>query len=126
MAWLYLSSISLPSPYTQVRLPPGNYFGITAQTGDLSDNHDIYSFKVSDPTPMPRHEMLELQKRIAADVEAGYNVPLKTDPQYADEEPGMSWGLAIFSIVALVAAIIGVFVFLTKATSGSGRPTLPI
>ena len=75
---------------------------------------------------MPRHEMLELQKRIAADVEAGYNTPPKTDPQYADEEPGMSWGLAIFCIIALVAAIIGVFVFLTKATSGSGRPTLPI
>lgn len=29
-----------------VRLPTGYYFGATAATGDLSDNHDIISMKV--------------------------------------------------------------------------------
>lgn len=28
-----------------VRLPTGYYFGASAETGDLSDNHDIQSFK---------------------------------------------------------------------------------
>lgn len=31
-----------------VELPTGYYFGISATTGDLSDNHDIYSFKFYD------------------------------------------------------------------------------
>ena len=31
-----------------VELPTGYYFGVSATTGDLSDNHDIYSFKFYD------------------------------------------------------------------------------
>lgn len=30
----------------RVTLPSGFYFGATAATGDLADNHDIISFKV--------------------------------------------------------------------------------
>lgn len=30
----------------EVRLPTGYYFGITATTGDLSDNHDILSIRL--------------------------------------------------------------------------------
>jgi mannose-binding lectin 2 len=32
-----------------ISLPRGFYFGLSAATGDLVDNHDILSFKVSDP-----------------------------------------------------------------------------
>jgi lectin, mannose-binding 2 len=32
-----------------VRLPRGHYFGVTAATGDLADNHDIISIKVRLP-----------------------------------------------------------------------------
>lgn len=31
-----------------VELPTGYYFGLSATTGDLSDNHDIHSFKFFD------------------------------------------------------------------------------
>jgi len=33
-----------------VMLPAGYYFGVSAATGDLSDNHDIYSFTTYDPS----------------------------------------------------------------------------
>lgn len=36
-----------------VQLPTGYYFGVSATTGDLSDNHDIYFFKFYDLDPVP-------------------------------------------------------------------------
>jgi mannose-binding lectin 2 len=33
----------------KVRIPKGYYFGLSAATGDLADNHDVISFKVIDP-----------------------------------------------------------------------------
>lgn len=36
-----------------VRLPTGYYFGASATTGDLSDNHDIISFKFYELDPVP-------------------------------------------------------------------------
>lgn len=35
-----------------VKLPTGYYFGMTATTGDLSDNHDIISFKFYELEPI--------------------------------------------------------------------------
>lgn len=35
----------------RVVLPTGYYFGASAETGDLSDNHDILSFKFYEITP---------------------------------------------------------------------------
>lgn len=37
---------------TGVRLPTGYFFGLSANTGDLSDNHDILSFKFYDLDPI--------------------------------------------------------------------------
>lgn len=34
-----------------VRLPTGYYFGASAETGDLSDNHDVITFKFFEITP---------------------------------------------------------------------------
>lgn len=34
-----------------VRLPTGYYFGASAETGDLSDNHDIMTFRFYEVTP---------------------------------------------------------------------------
>lgn len=36
-----------------VKLPTGYYFGASATTGDLSDNHDIISFKFYELEPIP-------------------------------------------------------------------------
>lgn len=38
-----------------VKLPRGYYFGTTAATGDLADNHDILAIKVSSKPPTPKH-----------------------------------------------------------------------
>lgn len=40
---------------TGVRLPTGYFFGLSANTGDLSDNHDILSFKFYDLDPITDH-----------------------------------------------------------------------
>lgn len=34
-----------------VKLPTGYYFGASATTGDLSDNHDIYAFRFYETSP---------------------------------------------------------------------------
>ena len=31
----------------QVLLPPGNYFGVSASTGDSPDHHQLFSFKIT-------------------------------------------------------------------------------
>lgn len=36
---------------TGVRLPTGYYFGASAETGDLSDNHDLVGFKFYEISP---------------------------------------------------------------------------
>ena len=38
----------LCSSVAGVRLPTNYYFGFSASTGDLSDNHDVISFKIYD------------------------------------------------------------------------------
>lgn len=48
----------------RVHLKRGGFFGVTAATGDLADNHDMISFKVNDPTPMSAAEELDIQRRI--------------------------------------------------------------
>lgn len=37
---------------SNVKLPTGYYFGASATTGDLSDNHDIISFKFYEIEPL--------------------------------------------------------------------------
>ncbi len=39
----------------RVRLPLGYYFGLSAATGDLADNHDIVSFKARAPFSLASH-----------------------------------------------------------------------
>merc|ERR1711916_91166 len=39
-----------------VNLPPNYYFGISAATGDLADNHDVISVRTSDPPPLTEGE----------------------------------------------------------------------
>eukprot|EP00730_Choanoeca_flexa_P014770 TRINITY_DN6578_c0_g1_i2.p1 TRINITY_DN6578_c0_g1~~TRINITY_DN6578_c0_g1_i2.p1 ORF type:complete len:370 (+),score=101.47 TRINITY_DN6578_c0_g1_i2:67-1176(+) len=39
-----------------VYLPPGYYFGLSAATGDLADNHDIIWVQTADPAPLTEEE----------------------------------------------------------------------
>lgn len=50
-----------------VKLPTGYFFGASAETGDLSDNHDIFSFKLYEITPtnvsVPQNILLIIENK---------------------------------------------------------------
>lgn len=45
-----------------VQLPTGYFFGVSATTGDLSDNHDIYFLKFYDLDNSPNVSLTQLYK----------------------------------------------------------------
>ncbi|KAF2363153.1 Legume-like lectin [Trinorchestia longiramus] len=47
-----------------VKLPTGYYFGVSAVTGDLCDNHDVISIKTYDLVPLEGDESLEDRSRV--------------------------------------------------------------
>jgi hypothetical protein len=94
----------------QVKLPKGYHFGLSAATGDLADNHDMISFKVSDPQPMDDEEREELAKRVQIDREAGVETEVHHDPQYENEEQTVGTPIPLhYSLLAIVgcAVIVG-------------------
>uniref|UniRef100_A0A3B4TKB2 Lectin, mannose-binding 2-like a n=2 Tax=Seriola dumerili TaxID=41447 RepID=A0A3B4TKB2_SERDU len=78
-----------------VRLPQGYYFGATAITGDLSDNHDIISLKLYQLTVLrsPKEEEEEEEDEIT--IPSVDNMELL---RMGESEEGMS-GIAIFFTV---------------------------
>ena len=51
-----------------MRLPTGYYFGMSATTGDLSDNHDIVSIKTYEldtPASVSREERADILPEVA-------------------------------------------------------------
>ncbi|XP_054468174.1 lectin, mannose-binding 2-like a [Anoplopoma fimbria] len=82
-----------------VRLPQGYYFGATAITGDLSDNHDIISLKLYQLTVLrsPKEEDDEDDDEEEITIPSVDNMDLL---RLAQMEEGMS-GIAIFFTVLL-------------------------
>ncbi|EGD79950.1 hypothetical protein PTSG_10232 [Salpingoeca rosetta] len=107
----------------RVYLPRNYYFGLTAATGDLADNHDVISMKVSEPSGMSQAEREEVKRRIEEDMKreaesGGSKVPV--DPQYGDEVTKGNAGdnddsntltIAAVIIVLVIVAVAGYFVF---------------
>eukprot|EP00041_Stephanoeca_diplocostata_P009070 m.137986 g.137986 ORF g.137986 m.137986 type:complete len:330 (-) comp17591_c0_seq1:133-1122(-) len=115
---LRMYTAQLDSPWEEcfvvrkVRLNKGYHFGISAATGDLADNHDIHSFKVSDPQPMSPEELADLMQRIERDVADGVEEQEHHDPQY--ENDGNTVGKPIpiaYSLAAIFAVVVAVLVF---------------
>ncbi|KAM9793784.1 lectin, mannose-binding 2-like a isoform X2 [Syngnathus typhle] len=77
-----------------VRLPKGFYFGATAVTGDLSDNHDIISLKLYQLTVL-RSKQEEEDQEVEITIPSVDNMELLRSGR---TEEGMS-GLAIFFTV---------------------------
>jgi len=110
----------------KVKIPKGYYFGITAATGDLADNHDVISFKVIDPTPMSDEERADVQDRIDLDIGAGVDAEEHHDPQY--NGPGVSrqadhvelplW--VTLSAIGCVAVLAGIVFFFTSRGAKTG------
>ncbi|XP_077992634.1 vesicular integral-membrane protein VIP36-like [Glandiceps talaboti] len=103
---------------TGVRLPTGYYFGASAQTGQLADNHDIISMKLYEL------EVSSAQKDGEVDYSkispgADFFAPPRDhidDPSGAFKNISLSWGkmfLLIFCIClgGLVCIVVGVVVF---------------
>ncbi|CAN9504505.1 unnamed protein product [Ophioblennius macclurei] len=79
-----------------VRLPQGYYFGATAITGDLSDNHDIISLKLYQLTVLrSKKEEEEEEEEEEITIPSVDNMELL---RRGDSEEGMS-GIAIFFAV---------------------------
>ncbi|XP_037340631.2 lectin, mannose-binding 2-like a [Pungitius pungitius] len=98
-----------------VRLPKGYYFGATAVTGDLSDNHDIISLKLYQLTVLrsPKEEEDEEDDEEEITIPSVDNFELL---RLGQSEEGMS-GIAIFFTVLLsmlgciFLVVIGVVVY---------------
>lgn len=100
-----------------VYLPTHYYFGITAATGDLSDNHDILSIKtrILSPTSYEPPKPDDLPR-------ADYNIPHK-DRSF-EQQSGMSALRKLFVIVCVfagIAAVAGFGYFLYVSKKGSSR-----
>ncbi|XP_034751732.1 lectin, mannose-binding 2-like a isoform X1 [Etheostoma cragini] len=78
-----------------VRLPKGYYFGATAITGDLSDNHDIISLKLYQLTVLRSRKEEEEEEEEEITIPSVDNIELL---RLGQTEEGMS-GLAIFFTV---------------------------
>eukprot|EP00037_Helgoeca_nana_P000448 m.21721 g.21721 ORF g.21721 m.21721 type:complete len:335 (+) comp10528_c0_seq1:314-1318(+) len=95
----------------KVHLPKGYHFGLSAATGDLADNHDVLSFKVSDPQAMDVEEIQELTKRVEMDKEAGVETEVHHDPQYENDQETVGTPIPLhYSLIAIVgcAVILGI------------------
>ncbi|MED6260028.1 VIP36-like protein [Ataeniobius toweri] len=96
-----------------VRLPLGYYFGASAITGDLSDNHDIISLKLYQLTVLRSKKEEEEEEQDAITIPSVDNMELLR--LYQSEE-GMS-GLAIFFTVlfsmlgCIFLIVIGIVVY---------------
>jgi len=112
-----------------VFLPSGHYFGATASTGDLADNHDIVSIKVS-AAPAPTEEFLKKTEEYKkANPITSQNVAKRMQEEQkhhmdsnriqsnhhaasaAEPEEG---GVMIYIVIIVVAAGIGAAVYFTQ------------
>jgi len=86
-----------------VRLPTGYYFGVTAATGELSDNHDVISIKTYELEMTAKSNPLEDRSKIIPSASL-FAPPRDHTP---DPPPPMS-GFKLFLII--LCAIIGIII----------------
>ncbi|XP_065828743.1 VIP36-like protein [Oscarella lobularis] len=96
----------------EVDLPAGYYFGVSAATGDLADNHDIISFKVFELEN--KGDDSEDGWMTAAPAAAKHAAPREhiSDPQSSRQGTSL-WTVlfVVFLVVALVCGVVVYFVF---------------
>ncbi|KAA0202486.1 hypothetical protein HAZT_HAZT003774 [Hyalella azteca] len=85
-----------------VALPTGYYFGVSAVTGDLSDNHDVIAIKTYDLVPLEGAEVLEDRSHL---VPSALNFEAPRD-HVDDPKPSMLTGWK--KIALLVIGIAGI------------------
>ncbi|XP_055384540.1 vesicular integral-membrane protein VIP36 [Condylostylus longicornis] len=91
-----------------IELPTGYYFGVSATTGDLSDNHDLHSFKFYDlDTNFPYEKALERTKIIPKS--ATFEPPRE---RHEDPKPSMSNAKIFFLLLFGMLAAVAITVFI--------------
>ncbi|XP_055849872.1 vesicular integral-membrane protein VIP36 [Episyrphus balteatus] len=90
-----------------VELPTGYYFGISATTGDLSDNHDIHSFKFYDLDTDFTHEQAIERTKLIPNAKS-FEPPREHKD---DSKPGMSNAKIFFILLFGMLACIAVCIF---------------
>lgn len=102
-----------------VYLPSHYHFGITAATGDLSDNHDIISIKmrqlspqsqITDDLPRADYSTLDRHKIVPVD-----------DPPRPDNMSSLRRLFILVCVFAGVVSVAGFGYFLYKSRKGSSR-----
>lgn len=104
-----------------VYLPSHYYFGLTAATGDLSDNHDILSIKMRQLSPT----LYDYVPRADDVPKADYSFPNR-DRINTEVQSGMSALRKFFIIVCVFAGVIavagfGYFLYISKKSSSRKR-----
>ncbi|CAL8074043.1 unnamed protein product [Calicophoron daubneyi] len=91
-----------------VRLPIGYYFGVSAETGDLSDNHDILSISTYQVDVPRSPEELAVDAALI-EPSAGHEAPMR---DRVDDQPvSRSWSLLYWLIIL---AILGGCAYLAR------------
>lgn len=103
-----------------VYLPSNYYFGLTAATGDLSDNHDILSIKMRQLSP----SLYEHQSSVDDLPRADYSIPNRD--RNNDVPSGMSALRKFFMIVCMFVGVVlvlgfGYFIYTSKKSSSRKR-----
>lgn len=109
-----------------VSLPMGYYFGLSAATGDLSDNHDIISMKFYDLDPTDSElseDQIEEMRKITPSADSA-----EVEREHVDDEPGsfstktqkLFWFLYAFAFLAVVGGIAG-FLYYQKCQEDSKK-----
>lgn len=106
----------------KIKLPTNYYFGFSAATGELSDNHDIVSVKVYQLDSERNKETFDASQ-IQPEAE-NFTGP---KPQVENEKPSGFWTffkwffIIIFVLVLLVAVIGGVWYFVSNQQKNKKR-----
>ena len=101
-----------------VYLPTHYYFGITAATGDLSDNHDILSIKMRQLSPT----IYDYQAKIDDLPRADYSLPNRDKIDEAKSSMSALRKLFIFvCVIAGVVSVAGFGYFLYQSKRNSAR-----
>lgn len=111
---MYLAEVDSPWEecfiVRRVRLPRGYFFGMSAATGELADNHDIISFKVYDPVIMSSDEEADIKKRIEMDIEQDVDHQEHHDPQYSGRSKQQDVELPLWVTVCAISGVVVVII----------------
>lgn len=89
------------SPQTNIAIPSVAYLGLSAETGELSDNHDIISLKAQN--------LYNVGGNTGNRAPAGGSPSNRGGSVKPPQEKG-SWGWFLFKVVLIIGAIAGSYV----------------